>query len=57
MDYFWSVVWAVSPTILVGLAFWFIMWSILRIDRHERNAQAKVEAQERARLAARPSAH
>ena len=56
MDYFWSVVWAVSPTILVGLAFWFIMWSILRIDRHERNAQAKVEAQERARLAARPSA-
>ena len=57
MDYFWSVVWAVSPTILVGLAFWFIMWSILRIDRHERNAQAKVEAQERARLAARPSTH
>jgi flagellar biosynthesis/type III secretory pathway M-ring protein FliF/YscJ len=57
MDYFWSVVWAVSPTILVGLAFWFIMWSILRIDRHERNAQAKVEAQERARLAARPSAN
>ncbi|WP_210507667.1 hypothetical protein [Naasia sp. SYSU D00057] len=57
MDYFWSVVWAVSPTILVGLAFWFIMWSIIRIDRHERNAQAKVEAQERARLAARPSSH
>ena len=57
MDYFWSVVWAVSPTILVGLAFWFIMWSIIRIDRHERSAQAKVEAQERARLAARSSAH
>ena len=57
MDYFWSVVWAVSPTILVGLAFWFIMWSIIRIDRHERKAQAKVEAKERARLAARPSTH
>jgi hypothetical protein len=55
MDYFWSVVWALSPTILVGLAFWFIMWTIIRIDRHERNAEAKVEAQERARLAARSS--
>ena len=53
MDYFWSVVWAVAPTILVGLVFWFIMWSIIRIDRHERNALSKVEAQERARLAAR----
>jgi len=49
MDYFWSVVWAVAPTILVGLLFWFIMWSIIRIDRHERAALAKVEAQERAR--------
>ena len=57
MDYFWSVVWAVSATILVCLAFWFIMWSILRIDRHERNAQAKLQAQERAGLAARRSAH
>ena len=53
MDYFWSVVWAVAPTILVGLVFWFIMWTIIRIDRHERNALAKVEAQERARLARR----
>jgi len=53
MDYFWSVVWAVAPTILVGLVFWFIMWTIIRIDRHERNSLAKVEAQERARLARR----
>jgi flagellar biosynthesis/type III secretory pathway M-ring protein FliF/YscJ len=53
MDYFWSVVWAVAPTILVGLVFWFIMWTIIRIDRHERNALAKVEGQERARLARR----
>ncbi len=51
MDYFWAVVWAIGPTIVVGLIFWYILWSIMRIDRHERKAQAKIEAQERARLA------
>jgi hypothetical protein len=38
------------PTILVGLIFWFIMRAILRADRTERKVQAKVEAEERARL-------
>ncbi len=54
MEYFWSVVWAVGPTTAVGLIFWYILWSIIRIDRHERKAQAKIEAQERARLASTP---
>jgi flagellar biosynthesis/type III secretory pathway M-ring protein FliF/YscJ len=53
MDYFWSAVWAVTPTILVGLVFWFIVWAIIRTDRHERQALAKVEAEERARLGTR----
>ncbi len=56
MDYFWSVVWAIGPTIAVGLIFWYILWSIFRIDRHERKAQEKIEAQERARLASKPRA-
>jgi hypothetical protein len=51
MDYFWSVLWAIGPTTLVGLVFWYVLWSIMRIDRHERKAQAKIEAQELARLA------
>ncbi|BDZ45175.1 hypothetical protein [Naasia aerilata] len=57
MDYFWNAVWSVTPTILVGLVFWFILWSVIRADRHERKAQAKIEAEERARFAAgRPAA-
>ncbi len=56
MEYFWSVVWAVGPTTAVGLIFWYILWSIIRIDRDERKAQAKIEAQERARLASQSRA-
>jgi hypothetical protein len=40
----------IMPTILVGLIFWFIMRAIMRADRNERKIQAKVEAEERARL-------
>jgi NADH:ubiquinone oxidoreductase subunit 3 (subunit A) len=48
--------WAIVPTILVVLLFWFVMRSILRADRTERAAQAKYEAEVEARhAAARPS--
>ncbi|THG29592.1 hypothetical protein [Naasia lichenicola] len=50
MDDFWNAVWSITPTILVGLLFWFIMWVIIRADRHERAALAKLEATERERL-------
>ncbi len=50
MDDFWNAVWSVTPTILVGLLFWFIMWVIIRADRHERAALSKLEASERERL-------
>ena len=57
MDYFWSAVWSVTPTVLVSLVFGFIVWAIIRTDRHERQALAKVETEERARLRTRsPSA-
>lgn len=44
--------WAVTPTIVVGLAFWFVMRAIIRGDRSERSAYAKLEQRERARRAA-----
>ena len=50
MDDFLNAVWSVTPTLLVGALFWFIMWVIIRADRHERAALAKLEASERARL-------
>ena len=44
-----AVLYSLAPTLLVGGLFWFIMRSIIRSDRTERSAYAKVEAQERAR--------
>ena len=50
---FWSnAIYSVTPTILVGLVFWFILRAILRADSTERKARAKIEAEERAKLAA-----
>ena len=46
---FWSnALFSVTPTILVGLIFWFALRAIIRADRTERKAYAKIEAEERA---------
>jgi flagellar biosynthesis/type III secretory pathway M-ring protein FliF/YscJ len=45
-------VWAVVPTICVSLVFWFVMRAIIRSDRTEREVQARIEAEEDARLLA-----
>jgi flagellar biosynthesis/type III secretory pathway M-ring protein FliF/YscJ len=47
-----NYIWAVAPTILVGLLFWFAMRAIIRSDRTERKVSARIEAEERAKLAA-----
>jgi cytochrome c-type biogenesis protein CcmH/NrfF len=46
-----AVLFSLAPTVLLGLVFWFIMRAIVRSDRNERAAYAKVEAEERAKLA------
>ncbi|WP_165384898.1 MULTISPECIES: hypothetical protein [Cryobacterium] len=51
MDDFWAnALFSLAPTVLVGVIFWIIMRAIIRADRSERNAYARVEAEERARL-------
>tara|TARA_R110000868_G_C10971406_1_gene770041 strand:- start:8811 stop:9017 length:207 start_codon:yes stop_codon:yes gene_type:complete len=47
-----NALWSVSPTILLGLVFWFIIRVIVRADRAERHAYAQIEAEERTRRAA-----
>lgn len=47
-----GIVYSVTPTILVGLIFWFAMRAIFRADRTERSAYAEIEAEERARAEA-----
>ncbi|MGO4784934.1 hypothetical protein [Cryobacterium sp. W22_MBD10_FK3] len=51
MDDLWAnALYSLAPTVLVGVLFWIIMRAIIRADRTERNAYARVEAEERARL-------
>jgi hypothetical protein len=48
-DFWGNALYSVTPTILVGLLFWFILRAIIRADRTERTAYSKIEAEERAR--------
>ncbi|MFE5671038.1 hypothetical protein ACFQ58_05440 [Agromyces sp. NPDC056523] len=53
MDDFWvNAIWSVAPTVLIGLLFWFVMRAVLRADRGERDAYARIEAEERAKRSA-----
>ncbi|MDX2399498.1 MULTISPECIES: hypothetical protein [Microbacterium] len=47
-DYWTNAFWSVIPTIAVVAAFWFVLRSIVRADRSERKAHAKIEQQLRA---------
>lgn len=56
-DDFWgNAIFSVVPTLLFGLLFWFVLRSIIRSDRTERDVAAKVEAEERAKRAAEKAA-
>jgi hypothetical protein len=49
-DLWGGIIWALAPTVIVGLIFWFVMRMIIRADRDERRAYGRIEAEERARL-------
>lgn len=51
MDVIGPILWSIGPTICVGLIFWFVMRAIIRADRTERAAQARIEAELDAREA------
>lgn len=51
-DDFWgNAIFSVTPTIVLGLIFWFAMRAIIRADHSERKAYSAIEAEERARIA------
>lgn len=55
MDDFWgNAIWSITPTLLVGLVFWFIMRAVIHADRNERKAYADIESAERARMGLPP---
>lgn len=48
IENFWlNALYSVTPTILIGLVFWFVMRAIIRADRGERDAYADIEREER----------
>ena len=48
IENFWAnALFSVTPTILIGLIFWFIMRAILSADRGERETYKKLESEER----------
>lgn len=55
MDSWWlNAVWSITPTVLIGIFFFFVMRLILRADRTERRVYREMEAQERARMGLPP---
>jgi uncharacterized protein HemY len=56
MDSYWAaVVWALLPTTIVLLVFFFVLRSILRMDRKERSVYSSIEKEERARRGLPPT--
>ena len=50
MENYWvAVFWSLLPTVVVSLLFFWILRSILRADRTERRAYARIEAEQRAK--------
>lgn len=57
MENYWTaVLWAILPTIVVSVTFFYILRSVIRMDRTERKAYARIEAQERAKRGLPPVA-
>ncbi|GLJ80562.1 hypothetical protein [Microbacterium imperiale] len=47
-EYVGAIIWSLLPTLVVSVLFVFVLRGILRMDRTERRAYAKIEAEERA---------
>lgn len=45
-----NALFSLVPTVVIGLVFWFVLRTIVRADRREREVQAKIEAEERAKV-------
>ncbi|MGB3414256.1 MAG: hypothetical protein WBA28_06025 [Microbacteriaceae bacterium] len=52
VDVFIDSLWAIAPTAVLGLVFWFIMRAIFRQDRNERRVYNEIREEEYAKHAA-----
>lgn len=56
METFFAALWALTPTILVGVFFFWVLRIILRADRVERRVYKSLEAKEREKAGLPPKA-
>lgn len=57
MDETWvAMLWALLPTVVVSVVFFFIVRNVIRMDRTERKVYSRIEAQERAKRGLPPVA-
>jgi hypothetical protein len=57
MDNFWvAAFWSIIPTVVVLGLFFFILRSVVHMDRNERRSYARIEAEERAKRGLPPVA-
>lgn len=50
IENFWlNAAWSLFPTIVLGVIFYIVMRSVIRVDRNERRAYSELEAEERAK--------
>lgn len=42
-DYWQNALWSIVPSIGVAAVFWFVLRAIIRADRDERKAHARIE--------------
>jgi len=57
-DYWTNALWSLIPTIGVSAVFWLVLRAIIRADRDERKARARIEKEmrvEREQARARPA--
>lgn len=54
MDVFLAGVWAITPTLILGVFFAWILRMVLRADRNERRVFKNIEAEERAKAGLPP---
>lgn len=50
-----NALYSLTPTIVLGLIFWFVIRAIFRADRTERAVYNRIEAEERAKAGLDPT--
>lgn len=55
MENWWAnAIWSLTPSVIIGVFFWFVVRAISRADRAERQVYKQIEDEERAKAGLPP---